>query len=266
MGLRDLIHKLAHRPIKSPEHYWRVHAMAGEINEFFKRQVISIDDNKYTLPFLCNPFKWRDEAKRWLNTESMEYEFQEDDEAREEAGKRFESIWNLIDGRLKKEWSILDVGCNAGYFLDKFHEKGFTKLHGIDLQKTAVDYAHKHRPYLDIRHGGFGLPENDIVCDVVIMFKSVYRIPYQDRVFDAFDRCAKKYIIFEAAPEMQYFHRDLHVGLYKKGFMCIEKHVTTLDFKPIGIDDTLMNLNPPQGVEPDPFFANYIFRRIEPRD
>lgn len=271
MSLRGLLRKITHRPIRTPEEFWRKHASIGEINEFFKRQVISSDDRSYTLPFMCNPFRWKEEARNWQETDSLNYEYLED-AARGEADQRFDSFWPLIENRLEKDWVIYDVGCNTGYFLEKLREKGFSRLHGIDPQTVAVQYANRTRPHLGIREGFFGPPEGDMECDVLIMFKSIFRIPYRSGLFEAMDRCAKKYIALEGVPEMTTFCRDVHAGLAKKGFICIDKRVTDLDSVPIGhpgADNTLVALNPPPGMaarKSPLFLSNFVFRRIEPRD
>ena len=268
--MRKLLHALTHRPITSAEDLWRKMAVIGEINEFFKWLVISADNHSYTLPFLANPFRSKAEMDKWKDLETLEYEYF-DERSRTEADRRFDFIWSMIEPRLNKNWVLLDVGCNTGYFLQKFYEKGFTKLYGIDPHAKAVRYAHEHRPHLNVKEAFFGPPENDVECDVLVFFKSIYRIPYRSRVFDAIDRCAKKYVVLEGVPEMTTFNRDVHVGLSKKGFMCIEKRVTDLEFIPIGHKGARGPLIMQEGPPGNPklernFFSNYVFRRVEPRD
>ena len=270
MTLRKFLHRFTHRPVKSAEDFWRKSILFGEINEFFKHPVFSIDTREHTLPFLTNPSWSKKEHERWRTLESMHYEYGDEND-RVEADRRFEGLWKIIGPRLNKNWSIFDVGCNTGYFLQKFHDMGFCNLHGIDPQEKAVAYAREHRPHLDIQAGFFGPPKNDVVCDVLVMFKSIFRIPYQAGLFDAIDRCAKKYVILEGISEGWNFCRDVHVGLGKKGFMCIEKRVVNLDLTPIGysgIEEYLILLEPlpdrPKSVQN--YFSNFVFRRIEPKD
>lgn len=41
---------------------------------------------------------------------------------------------------LSKESEILEVGCNCGRSLNYLYERGFTKLHGIEIGQAAVDH------------------------------------------------------------------------------------------------------------------------------
>jgi SAM-dependent methyltransferase len=270
MNIRNLIYKFTHRPIRSSDEFWRKHAMIGLVNEFVGRQVISSNDREFSLPFLCNPFRSGKEKEAWQKFEHLQYEYLNEKD-RQEADRRFQSFWPMMKDRIKKDWVIFDVGCNSGYFLHKFHELGFTRNVGIDPQKLAIDYAREHRPHLDIREGFFGPPENDVQCDILVMFKSIFRIPYSSNLFDAIDRCAGKFVFLEGVAEMQDFCRDVHFELSKKGFMCIEKQVFSSDFIPIGYpgaDDPEVLIDPASD-RPLPhknFYSNFAFRRIEPRE
>jgi len=267
--LRKFIHKLTHRNITSAEQYWKKAALAGELNELFKRPVMSVDNKSYTLPFLANFFRGGRELRYWKNLDELVYEYETEKEI-SLADKRFESVWQMLDRRLKKEWSILDVGCNTGYMMQKFYELGFTKIHGIDPQKTALKWAAEHRPHLNIRDGFFEPASLELESDVIIFFKSIFRIPYQKRVFKAIEQNAKQYVVFEGASEMTGFSRDLHLEMAKVGFMCIEKRVFNENFIPIGYPgadeaDVLIESKTKLPVPHDKFYSNYVFRRIEPR-
>ncbi len=72
--MRKLFHALTHRPITSAEDLWRKMAVIGEINELFKWLVVSADNYSYTLPFLANPFRSREEMDKWKNMETLQYE------------------------------------------------------------------------------------------------------------------------------------------------------------------------------------------------
>jgi SAM-dependent methyltransferase len=42
---------------------------------------------------------------------------------------------------LAKDDSILDLGCNCGLYLHEIRKTGFTKVTGIDISRTAVEYG-----------------------------------------------------------------------------------------------------------------------------
>ena len=63
--VRRAIWRLTHRRFTSAEDYFRKRTRFGEINEFLKFQVISSDQDEYTLPFLTNPFRSRQEKGSW---------------------------------------------------------------------------------------------------------------------------------------------------------------------------------------------------------
>lgn len=55
-----------------------------------------------------------------------------------------ESSYALIDEVVRQASGpgapILDVGCNVGRHLDALHQRGFTNLHGVDIQKVAIEH------------------------------------------------------------------------------------------------------------------------------
>ena len=269
--VRRTIWRLTHRRFTSAEDYFRKRTRFGEINEFFKFQVISSDQDEYTLPFLLNPLRSRTEKSFWTKRSGsvLDYEYTANHPERQNALAHFDIAYGFVKDRIKPECKILDVGCSTGFFLDQWRGKGFTNLHGLDPHKAAVDWAHKHRPYLNIRHGFFGPRENDIECDLLVFFQTITRIPYEDKLFDAIDRCVKKYVLVAWVEDsLVLFTRDLHLNLAKKGFLCIEKHVVSdPGFRPIGTngaDGPLISKGPSGEYMPN-FTSHFLFRRIEPR-
>ncbi|HKS74218.1 MAG TPA: pseudaminic acid biosynthesis-associated methylase [Terriglobales bacterium] len=61
---------------------------------------------------------------------------------------------------------VLEVGCNVGNQLLLLQRSGYKNLHGIEIQKYAVDRAHERLPGVDVREG------------------SALQIPYPDKHFD----------------------------------------------------------------------------------
>ena len=277
---RRAMHSLLHRHYKSADELARKRAKFGAINEFFKWQVIASDMARYSPPLLCNPFKSKLERDQWPKATHLNYEYAEDTGKTEEvlALRYFDFAYNMVKDRIDTDYKILDVGCNSGFFLDQWYKRGFKNLHGLDPQAAAVEYAHEHRPYLNIKEGFFGPPQNDIDCNLLIFFQSIFRVPYQDRLADAIDRCAKKYVLITWIEDFHgIFPRDLHYELAKKGFLCIEKRVINDDFKPIGTEGThspLIKLDPKadehtyfggKGGYDSCYTSHFLFRRIEPR-
>ena len=196
----------------------------------------------------------------------MDYEYR-DPAGREEALGHFEIAYNLVKDRIQKDSVIFDVGCSAGFFLELWHDRGFTRLHGLDPQEGAIEYARKHRPYLDVEVGFFGPPQHDVQCDLLVFFQTVFRVPYQQRLFDAIDRCSRKYVMISWVEDScNLFVRDLHVGLAERGFICIEKRVFTDDLVPFGTegaDGLMIDYDDKGGLVPK-FVSHYLFRRVAP--
>lgn len=266
--MKKLIHRFTHRPVVSADQYWRKAALAGELNELFKRPIMSVSSESYAPPFLANPFRGQRERTNWEELDALVYEYSGEEEAL--AAKRFDSIWQMVEIRLDRDWTIADIGCNTGYMLQKIYDRGFRNVTGIDPQRSAVEWAKSHRPHLNIRYGFFNHRLEGLTCDALFFFKSIFRIPYQDRVFEAIDRATRVYAVFEGVPEMTTYCRDLHLEMAKIGFMCIEKRAFSPEFVPIGHPgadsrDVLIDAATDRPLPHDCFYSNYVFRRIAPR-
>ena len=266
--VRRTIWRLTHRRFTSAEDYFRKRTRFGEINEFFKFQVISSDQDEYTLPFLTSPVRSRREKGSWSHRPPLDYEYTNEHPERENALRHFDIAYDFVKDRVEPGCKIFDVGCAAGWFLERWRENGFKNLYGLDANTESVDWAHQHRPHLDIKQGFFGPPENDIECDLLVFFQTITRIPYEDRLFDAIDRCVRKYVLVAWVEDsLVLFSRDLHLNLAKKGFLCIEKRVVSdPGFIPIGMkgaDGPLISKGPSEKYMPN-FTSHFLFRRIEP--
>lgn len=261
------IWSLTHKTFKSPEAYFRKRTKFGEINEFFGFQVIGSDSRHYTLPFLTNPLRSKVEKDSWNERPPLDYEY-EDEDARNEALGHFEIAHDMVKDRVGKDAALLDVGCSAGFFLEQWHKKGFTNLHGLDPLSGSIKHAQEHRPYLNTKVGFFGPKENDLAVDVLIFFQTIFRVPYEDDLFGAIDRCANKYVLVSWVEDgTNLFTRDLHVGLAKIGFICIEKKVVSDDFIPFGqegADGRMIDYDERGELTPK-FVSHFLFRRVEPR-
>ncbi len=262
---RRFLWLLSHRRYKSPADYFRKRTRFGEINEFVGFQVISSNSTHHTLPFLTNPFRSKVEKDSWNVRAPLDYEYPDEGKRREALG-HFEIAYDLVKDRIPNDAVIFDVGCSAGFFLEKWREKGFENLYGLDPLAGSVKYAQNHRPHLNIKTGYFGPEENDVPCDVLVFFQTVFRIPYEDQLFKAIERCARKYVLISWVEDgTNLFTRDLHVGLARTGFICIEKRVVSDDLMPFGIEgaDYPMIKENDDGDYIPSFVSHYLFRRVD---
>lgn len=272
-SLRRRLRKTFNRPFRSADDLWRKCSRWGEINEFFGRLIYASDDWGYNPPFITNPFREREEEQKWVGEKTDWYDYTTP-ERREWADKAFDFAYSMLEGRIKKDDVILDVGASSGYQLENFHKKGHTNLWAIDPMKAAIERGRQLRPYINFVEAFFGPKESDIKCDLLVCFGSIMRIPYGHDIFDAIDRCTSKYVFMWLQDALDDFHRDSHVGLAKRGFICIEKRVVTEDgYLPIGReggDGPMIELgNRRRGTEfatKRNFRCFYLFRRIEPRE
>lgn len=266
MTLRDTIRSIKNRRYKSPEDLYRKRTRFGELNELFKRQIVNSDEYHYSPPLLGNPFRERGQLSQWQQSHDLFYEYLDEDR-RAEAIRRFEFMYGMVRDRIQADTKILDVGCNTGFFLEQWYQRGFTNLHGLDPSKVAVEYARKNRPYLKITEGYFGPRRFDIECDLLVFFGSIFRVPYGDRLFDALDRVINKYALIWVQESLDDFNRDLHIGLARKGIVCIEKRVVSPNYVPIGLegaDGPLVRFHENGSVTRE-FHSHFLFRRVEPR-
>lgn len=282
--MRSLWTAVSYREYRSADELWRRRVSMGETNERFHRRIWSSTDQGYNrFPFMTNPLYSRSRRKFYTNQEDI-YEYSEHGTAafhkrRDWADKTFAAMFELVKDRVDPTDKVFDVGTSAGYQLDNFHKQGFTNLWGIDPNPAAIQSGRKLRPHLNFVEGFFGPPESDVECDLMTWFDTIYRIPYEAGLFDAIDRCARKYVLITTQEALNDLYRDLHVGLGKRGFICIEKRTytefdksqaTVEDFRPYGIegaDGPMVELgNRESGASTRRAFRSFmLFRRVEPR-
>ena len=72
---------------------------------------------------------------------------------------------------VKKEATVLDVGCGYGRTLEELHQQGFQNLIGIDFAAGMIERGKLQFPYLDLRvkkTSEIDLPDHSV--DAVILF------------------------------------------------------------------------------------------------
>ena len=265
----SLLRSISHRVYNSADDFFAKRTRFGEINEFFKYQIISSDSKRYTLPFLTNLFRSKIEKESWPEREDLEYDYEEGHPVREEAICNFNVAYAMLKDRISKNSAILDIGCSTGFFLEQWHKNGFSNLYGLDPQNAAIESGKKIRPYINFRQGFFGPKKYDIQCDLLTFFQTIFRVPYEDRLFDAIDRCTANYVLVAWVEDAtNLFVRDIHAGMARNGFMCIEKRVLNLEFQPFCTsekDSALLEKNENGDYIPL-YTCYYLFRRIELRN
>lgn len=100
-------------------------------------------------------------------------------------------------GGLSRNIRIVEVGCNIGNQLAALGRLGFRHLYGVELQRDAVDAAHRERPELDIVQGSaFELPFRGGFADLVFTNNVLIHIAPKDlgRVMDEMHRVSRRYI------------------------------------------------------------------------
>ena len=203
----------------------------GLINNFFNAHIFVFNTKFYHMPFMASLGIGNSHAKSWINREVI-YEYTDEKNAllsKEKNEYYFNNIWlPLFTDRVDYGDSILDIGCNSGYNLSLFYNKGFHDLYGIEPQKSAVEFIKKNREYINITEGFFEGSNSGISADCVIFIGSIDRIPYSSRLFDMINKWAKKYVYIATGEFGENFPRDWHFEMARIGFFCVEK-ITTVD-------------------------------------
>jgi len=55
---------------------------------------------------------------------------------------------------IQKDASILDLGCNCGYMINRLKHEGYNNITGVDINQNAIEYGKKH----------FGLQDTELIC------------------------------------------------------------------------------------------------------
>jgi len=109
--------------------------------------------------------------------------------------------------------NILEVGCNYGLQLQLLQKQGFRNCYGIDIQRYAIEKAHKSAPDLNVIYGSaLDLPFKDKYFDLVFTAGVLIHISPDDirKAITEIYRVSKKYIY-----GLEYYNEDYHEIEYR---------------------------------------------------
>jgi pseudaminic acid biosynthesis-associated methylase len=98
---------------------------------------------------------------------------------------------------LDRSMRILEVGCNVGLQLMALQKMGFTDLHGIEVQRYALDRARELTEGITLAEGSaFDIPHFDNHFDLVFTSGVLIHISPDDigRALDEIRRCTRQYV------------------------------------------------------------------------
>jgi 2-polyprenyl-3-methyl-5-hydroxy-6-metoxy-1,4-benzoquinol methylase len=88
--------------------------------------------------------------------------------------------------------AVLEIGCGTGALCEALHERGCLNLIGIDVSKSALEYAKPIFPHLDLRcMDAEGLEFPDSSFDVCLSFDVVEHLSCVSRHFEDVHRILK---------------------------------------------------------------------------
>lgn len=143
---------------------------------------------------------------------------------REKFGRSKPEHLQQFFGDLPKDSRILEVGSNVGTQLLCLKELGFDNLYGIDIQRKAIESAHRHRPELDIIEGDlFDIPFKDDYFDLVFTSGVLIHVPPRriDAGIAELVRCSKQWVYgheYFAESYTEVTHRGHDGVLWKTDF------------------------------------------------
>ena len=114
--------------------------------------------------------------------------------------------------KVKKDASILEIGCNSGRNLMYLWKAGYRNLAGIEINPDAVDLMRQKLPYLDanVMVGPaeellWGIKRPDVIFTVAVL---VHIHPDGDFIFELMKDKTKKYIV---TLEDEVSNKDRHI-------------------------------------------------------
>lgn len=138
--------------------------------------------------------EWRGEFGEAWTQRNPDSTAELDDLYRERFGVTRTELMRRFLGDMDRRSRVLEVGANTGNNLEVLQDMGFEHLYGIDIQRSAVERAHRERPSLDIVGGNaFDIPFKDEFFDLVFTTGVLIHVP-PDRITEAMGeivRCSR---------------------------------------------------------------------------
>ncbi|QXE18695.1 class I SAM-dependent methyltransferase [Clostridium sp. 001] len=170
----------------------------------------------------------------------------------EKANKKCEELFKTIP--IKKDWSIIDLGCGGGYISNKIYEmSGSTEIIGIDFSSEAINLAKnnfKNKPITFMVNNATKLNLENNSADLVVCFGLIEHIENYDLCFNEITRILKKggflYLTSSNKHSFMYMHRKIkeRLKIWKYGY---QKNWKLLDLdtflKSLGFETISINID-----------------------
>ena len=126
----------------------------------------------------------------------------------------------LLDQFFKKNFSVLDLGCAQGGFINILNhlEKKYTYL-GVDYNQKMLDLAKKKNPnfkFLNIKNNNFSKYINQ-KFDLVIIFGILHLNKDWKKIIKEAYKLSKKYVIFDLRECNKKISKNIYLNLIDSG-------------------------------------------------
>jgi len=161
-------------------------------------------------------------------------------------------IINEINSRILHDNSILDLGCNCGYYLSLLKKEGFQDLSGIDISPAAIRYGKENLDLsgVELIMGSFEEVLPKITADKK-QFDLVYTLGATiELVHPSFDivqhmcRVSKRFVVLIIYESAHSYPRVWEYEFNRNGFLlvkCLRPYNGEIDKKnPLDIDSLLV--------------------------
>lgn len=131
---------------------------------------------------------------------------------KKETGITVQSIFEDFFGKIPKNYSILELGCNVGVNISMLNKMGFGEITGIEINKKASDIASKNNPYAKIVNSSIEEFEAHQTYDIVFTAGVLIHInpDYLNFIIKKIVNLSREYIF-----GFEYFSEDLEEVKYR---------------------------------------------------
>ena len=157
-------------------------------------------------------------------------------------------IISEIKARVPYNSSILDIGCNCGYYLSLLKKEGFNNLSGVDISPAAIQYGKEH---FDLKNVNLTVGSFEEVFPVFSKQKKQYDLVYSlgatiELVHPSFDivgsmcEISKRYIVLIISEWGHDYPRFWEYEFNRNGFSLV-KSIRPYDGKTLDSDYAITN-------------------------